>query len=349
MSIARAMLAPHVTSQVKSAVLATVIALLVWVFAEGESLASRTVTVAVQFPPDATPDLLIQPDDPNFRGEARVRIEGTLRSLETAAGEIGALLRLAPGSPGVPSQPGEKLVVDLREAVGSLEGLRGLGASVVDVEPKQVIVRAVRLSTRRVPVRPALGPGLDDRDAAVTPAQVTLRLPEADLPRVPAELEARPLDPDPQNPARPRPEGLQTVPAQVVIPPALAGVRPLTISPETVSISYRPGRRTETLRLPSVPVWYSLPPTEDAARWSITIEDKFLSDVALAGPPEEIARIAAGKLPVKALIELSTEDLERGAATKPALFPALPPGVTATPRDPAVRVKVARRDAPQRP
>lgn len=346
MSIAKSMFAPAVVSQVKSVLLATVIALLVWVFAEGESLATRTVSAAVQFPGDAGAgtDLVVIPDDPNFRGEARVRLEGTLRSLDIAAGEIGGRVRLAPGSPGLPNGPGEKLVADLAQAIGALPGLKGLGSSVAEVEPRQVVVRAVRMVQREVPVRVVLGADVPlDGDPAPTPDRVSVRVPEAAAAQLPDAVEARVSEAEIR---RLRAEGPQTVPAQVVPPPSLFGVRPMGLSHDTVSVSLRVRRRIETVTLQGVPVWFSLPPTEDTARWSVDVQDKFLGDVTLSGPLEEIRRIDARAVPVKALIELSSEDLEHGAAglTKTAAFPGLPPGVTAAAATPGVRVRVTRRE-----
>jgi hypothetical protein len=100
-----------------------------------------------------------------------------------------------------------------------------------------------------------------------------------------------------------------------------------------------------------VPVWYSLPPTEDGSKWIIEIQDKFLTDVAITGPGEDVQRIRAGQVAVKAMIEFASDELERAAndkspITRQASFAGLPPGLAASVGDSSVRVKVTRRTTP---
>ncbi len=55
----------------------------------------------------------------------------------------------------------------------------------------------------------------------------------------------------------------------------------------------------------------SLPPSEDAGKWVIVLEDKFIKDVVLSGPSEQLERVRSGQWPGKATIELTNDDLAK--------------------------------------
>lgn len=315
-------------SQLRSAAMAALVAMLIWVFAEGESISSRTVMATVNFPTEPTGDVLIRAQDPNFRGSASVRLEGTTRTIDNAAAFVGSRIRLIPGSSGVPSTPG-KGAVDLREAISNMPELRGLGSTVASVEPKQVMVEVIKLVSREVPVRVEFPPDLAlEGEAVASPANITVRVPEAELGRL-GEGAFAVAFLDSFDLRRLRSESTVSIQVLVRAPESLAGVVPLIVTPEQVAVSVRMQRRVETLKIPTVPVWFSLPPTEDAGKWVVELQDKFLTDVTLTGPVEELAKVRTGQITMRAMIELSTDDLEKGVTSKPAIFPGLPPGVTA--------------------
>ncbi|MBY0263005.1 MAG: hypothetical protein K2Q20_11715, partial [Phycisphaerales bacterium] len=270
--------------RVKTLALTTIVAGLVWLFAEGESLATRTLEVSVEFPLDPASDLVIRPDDPNFTGTARVRLEATTRTLDAAAASVGGRVRLSPGTPGVPTDPKDK-VVDLREAIGAIKELRGLGSSIADVTPRGVVVSVVRMVKRELPVVVEVPAGADqvalDGDPVASPATVVVRLSEAVAARLPerAAMTASVAEADLR---RLRADGPQTLTVTLRPPPELAGSgEPVLASPEQVVVTLRLRSKVETITLPTVPVWFSLPPTEDAGKWTVTVLDKFLTDVQL--------------------------------------------------------------------
>ncbi len=340
------------SATLRTIVLSAIVAVVVWIFAEGESLSSRTLVVSVTFPIEASNDLVIRPEDPEFRGQVRVRLEATTRALDAAVlavgGGAGGSIRLMPGTAGVPSTPGERQVVELREAIGSLPELRALGSTVAEVEPRQVLVSVVKMVSREVPIRVELpkdnAPALDG-DPTVSPVVATMRVPEDALARLTdggagltivagiTESDVRRL----------RPEGAQTLTVPLRPPAELNGLGPIVLTPESTSVLLRIRRKVETMRIATVPVWYSLPPTDDAASVSVQVEDRFLTDVTLTGPADELQRVRSGALSVKAMIELSSEDLAKDSVSKPAQFPGLPAGVTSSASGQSIRVRIERR------
>jgi hypothetical protein len=186
-----------------------------------------------------------------------------------------------------------------------------------------------------------------DGDAVATPATVDLRLPEPIAANLPddahaiASISAADL-------SRIRGDGPQTLTATLRPPEPARGVEGVTLSAESASVAFRIKQSLDTVKLPTVPVWYSLPPTEDGSKWNIEILDKFLTDVAVSGPGEDVQRIKAGQVAVKAMIEFSSEELERaaaekGAVSKQATFSGLPLGLSAVVSNPTVRVRVSTR------
>jgi hypothetical protein len=329
-------------SNAKTAALAALVAVVVWFFAEGESVSSRTVVTSVTFPSGPVGDLLVRPD-PNFKGTVRVTLEGTTRTMDLAAAIVSQEINLKPGSPGVPDTLGQQSV-DLKEAISSLSRLRGLGSTLVQVEPRNVVVNVVRLVMKEVPVRVELVSDIPlDVEPTCTPATVKMRVPAGSVDRIPegaaavAVVSGSELRRIVSRMGRGGGE-VQEVQGIVRPPDEAMGVESIVIDPEKVTVSLRLKRRVETLKMPTVPVWIGLPSTEDAGKWTIEVQDKVVTDVTLTGPAEEIERIRSGQVAVRAMVELSAEDLAKGITSKPATFPGLPQGVTAT----ANQVRLAR-------
>jgi hypothetical protein len=332
-------------SQLKAAVIAVVVAVLVWIFAEGESLATRSIDMTVAIASDPAGDLIIRPVDPNFRGIARVRLEATVRMLDTVTAAVGEKITLTPGTPGVPNEPGDQRVIDLREVMSNLPELKGYGSTVADVQPKSIVVSVTRLVTRDLPVRLEMPAGVNvplDGEPTLALKTATIRGPEPALAAIPegSVLVARVTE---EQLRRLKSDGPQTIAAQLQVPLGLRSASPVTLVPETVNVTLRFRSSVETLKLATVPVWFSMPPTEDNGRWGVQIQDKFLSDVTLSGPSEEIARVRAGQTLVKAMVELSSDDLSKGITSKQATFVGLPPSLSVSAPSTTVRVKISTR------
>jgi hypothetical protein len=339
------MRAQRTWTEIKSILLASVVACLVWVWAEGESVATRPVTVGVLFPEDSGGPIVIRPEDPTWKGVVRVRLEGTTRAVDAAANALGAPRRLLPGSRGMPTEPGSHRVIDLREAVSDLTDLKAIGNVVAEVEPRQVVVNVVRMVARELPVRVELGAEVSiDGDPVPTPAVVLVRIPESAAALLGEGAQAV-AQVDREELQRIRGDGPQTVTALVRPPASLAGLEPVLVVPDRVSVALRVKKKVETLTLPSVPVWVSLPPTE-GTRWDVVVLDKFLSDVTLSGASEDIRRVRSGEAVVKAVVELTTDDLEKAVVSKQASFTGAPPALACSAANQAIRLKITKRPVP---
>lgn len=336
---------------IKAALVALVVAVLIWVWAEGESLTSRqTDPIQVIFPVEASNDLVIRPIDPKWKGTVRIRLEGAVRVLDRAAGQLGREIRLTPELEGMPRAPVDRVDIDLEKVIRGLPALAGASGAVAEVEPAKVTVTVVKMVTRSLPVRVDFARPLAlDGTPVTTPATVDIRLPEPVAAVLPLDAQAVATIGAAEI-ARIKSDGPQVLSA-VVRPPDAALIAPeVVVTPDTVSVSFRIRQSIDTVKLPTVPVWYSLPPTEDGSKWNIEILDKFLTDVVINGPSNDVQRIRSGQTAVKAMIEFTSDELERASADKAGVtrqvsFPGLPAGLSAVVANPTVRVKVTKRAA----
>lgn len=368
---------------IKAAVVALLVAALIWIWAEGESLSTRqTEPIELRLPDEPTNDLAIRADDPGWNGTIRVRLEGSVRAVDDAVDRLGKQIRLPVVLEGMPTTPVTRFPLKLRELISRMPALANSAGIVAEVTPAEILVTAERMVTRQLPVRVELATPVPlDGEPVATPPAVSVRLTEAAAVDLGPDAAVIAVVPE-ADLIRARAEGPLTVSLPVRRP---AGVGAGSIvTPDAVSVSVRIKQAIDTVRLPTVPVWFSLPPTEDGAQWSIEILDKFLTDVTISGASEDVQRVRNGQIPVKAVIEFSSDELERvaaqgdrngsgiglapapgtsgapaagtgtggggvapgsgaGTVTKQAAFSGLPPGVTASVVNGAVRVKVTRR------
>jgi hypothetical protein len=190
-------------------------------------------------------------------------------------------------------------------------------------------------------VRPALATDINILgDATVSPAKVTVRAPSELAALLPADAYAvAPVTKEQLGVARD--DTPQTIATTVQIS-ELAGKEGVVITPEKVNVTFRLRRSVDTVTVPSVPVWFSLPPTE-GRRWNIDLTDQFLRDVTFTGPSDAITKIRSRDIIPIAEIQLSSDDLEKGIEAKEAVFVGLPPGVESGVAVKTVRLKIARR------
>ncbi|MBX3403316.1 MAG: hypothetical protein KF699_07895 [Phycisphaeraceae bacterium] len=350
----------------KTVALTTLMAALIWVWAEGESVSRVSIACRVELQADPFGDLVYRSDDPEWRGNITFQVEGSAAGIAAARELRGQTLRLTAGLAGMPVEPGPNRVARLREAIAAIPELSRLGVVVVSCEPSEVPVRVMRMITRDLPVRVELGRTLLlDGEPAASPATIVVRMPDSVL--VPEGAQAVAFV-SPEELDRVRGDGAAAAGARAAVasirmPPWLAGIEPVQIAPESVVVSFRVRKETDTFRIAAVPVWFGLPPTEDVAQWTVEVLDKFVNDVTLTGPADQVGRVRSGEITLKALVELASDDLQRavrsdraavdqpgpgadpaasGVISRPVTFLGLPPGVTAAAANPVVRVRVTR-------
>lgn len=340
-------------AELRTIALATALTALVWVWAEGESVTKVSVPVRLVFPSESGSDLLLRPSNgaSEWPGSAMLRFEGPTLAVDAAAALRGAVIQLAPGTPGLPSAAGPNQVVDLRRALAAYPEIERLRATLAGVEPEAVIVDVTRLVTREMPVRVELA--RDVRlvaDPVASISKVRVWLEDEQSGQVPDDTAVVAMVTEDQI-LNLRGDGPETVKALCRLPAALGDVRAIRFAPESINVTLRVRQTLETFKLSApVAVWFSLPPTENTRTWDVQVLDRFLPEVTVSGSAEAIGRVsrpAPGQPPIKALVEISSDDLARAEREtveldRPVVFTGLPAGVTPVGMAPSVRIRISR-------
>lgn len=308
------------SERIRTILLVGFVTLLIWVYAEAESLTQVQEEVQVRFVTNA-PDVVVRPVSEDWRGVVRVRMEGAAAALARAP----RVIELPLGAPGVPDDEGEH-TVDLRAALRASEAIGRASVTLLDVDPPATTVRVRELSTMDdVEVRVDLGgielagpPAISPRTAAVTAGRAALD-------------QLRSLGAGAHVVARISPDELEGLPegqpvrfsTRLTLPAGVdaSGARLVPAEAE-VTITLR--SRTETARVESVPVNLLMLPG-DSARYEVSLEvdDVFVRDVTVTGPAITVERIRSGELQVVAVLRFSSDELEQGISSKAVTFAAI--------------------------
>lgn len=303
-----------------SLLLVTGVAVLVWIWAAGETRERDRFDTAVRLAPADSTRMVVRPERvPQVRFEA----SGSKRALR----EFEALLAEGPldlvaGAHGVPSAAGS-WPIDLVAAASNLPSVQATGVTIVSSEPKFTELRIVPLEPRTLRLVPELPGVATQGDVVVDPPTVSALLP-SDL-RTAADPTAIALV-DPRLLDRLEPGQRTSLDATVRLPAALSGAAEIAkLDPATVRVTFTPKVVERATTLSAVPVQVA-GIADDFAAHRVDCVPSVLNDVVVSGPAEAIARIEAG-LRVVAFVHLTTDELEAGVTSKQVSIWLLPPGV----------------------
>ncbi len=331
-------------ASIKTAALVTLVTLVIWFFAESESLTSRSVRVEAAFEVEPKDDRSLRVIDPDWQQRIDTVIEGATAAVSEAETVLRRPVRFQLGAPGIPTDLGEQ-TVDLAAALRGLPDLQGKPVTILRADPSTVRVRIEQLATRELKVVVDAPPGTRFESLPeARPATVKISLPEVD---------ARLLDESAVAFARISGETLsRLVPGRretisnvaVDAPPLVAGPR-TRLNPSRIDVDVTLQSRTATLTLASVPVFILVAAVE-YERWDITVapEDRFLTDVKVSGPSDLVDRVRRGEIRVTAKVELTFDELERGISSKEVVFSQMPTDLTFTADNPRVRLQIRKRE-----
>jgi hypothetical protein len=344
-------------TRIRTAVIVTVITALVWVFAEAESLRAQEVALDVVLEAEPGGDrLVVDLVDPSSSLETPQFVPGTalVRATIQVEGGTGAVdglvrrarrspIRIAPGMEGLPKTPGVHSV-RLAEALRAHPELRGLGITVKKADPESCRVGVDELVSREVPVSVPASESVEGL-AEAKPGLVWVFLPGRDAKRLTASSAAV-ARPDERAISALIPGRRATVPGVRVEPPAeVAGALHLRVEPPAVDVTLTPRARQSSIRLSSVPVHVRMAPAE-LAKFEVEVPeaDRTIFDVTVSGPADLVRQVEDKTLPVVAVVPLSFEELERGIATKDAVFTSMPSLLKFEAANRTVHLRIRRRE-----
>jgi len=121
-----------VLSRIRTFIIITFFAALIWLFAEAASLGEANVPdVTVRLTSANTQQRLVRPSS-DWRSRVSVELRGSRISIEEARATLSAGIELSPGMLGVPDGGG---TVDLLTALRSVSGIADTGVEVIAVTP----------------------------------------------------------------------------------------------------------------------------------------------------------------------------------------------------------------------
>lgn len=325
---------------IRTVVVVTLVAGLVWLYAESENVRSHALDVEVQFVAPADRPLVIKPSEP-------VRVRVIMRSAAGKFAEVERQVRSGPvrvvvrdKADGRPQQ-----IVSLREQLAASAPLSALGVTVTEVQPSMIEVsvepfQKVSLDVAVVTDGVQLaGPAVVDQKQITVDVPASLAKSLTDAKAI-ARLDAKTLSQLEVNVPH-------QVDAAIELPEPLRGTG-YTPSVSRVKVTLTVRKQADTFTVPyAVPVLVQGPPTE-LGTYSVVFseETRFLRDVALTGPSDVIDRIRKGEIKVVAYVPLTVDDLERAAgkdAVTSVPIISLPAGVTPVESPPPVSYKILKR------
>jgi hypothetical protein len=315
----------HTAAAIRNIVLVTVLTVLVWAFAESESLHTKSIRFDVLVDADPAGGRVARVlDGQAWPGRVQLSVEGATSAIDALEPLTRRALRLAPGIQSFPAVAGEN-IIDLRAAIRELPEFRGSGVTIQACDPPTLRVVVDEIITSTIPVRVSAGDSQFESQPVVRPASVTLSVSKRVGESLGADLAATATI-DPQTLARlvpGRTENIASVP--LTLPIDLPPDTYIRFSPPSVDVGVTLRSRTGSIVLPSVPVHIRLAAAE-LSRWKIDIpeSDRFLTDVRVSGPDELIDQVRREEIKITAVVALSFEELERGITSKEATFAELP-------------------------
>ena len=308
-------------SDVWTWLLVTVVALLIWFWAYGETRETLRASFRIRIVPPEENEWVVSPRD----FTADVELSGSRLAIQKAR-ELPMPLELHLGDDNeLPASPG-LLSASVAAVLGRHPPLRRTGASVVSADPSSVEIRVDRLVEVTAAVRAVLPRLQTAGEVEVDPAQVTVRLPArlrdvaGDDLVVEAVVDQSRLD-------QLEPGRFYSLSAKLHLPARLADKRSIAIDPPNATVDFTVRSRIEQVTLPSVNVQIA-GPWQDHEEYVIEIDDqdKTLQNVTIKADGDLIRRIQADEVQVVALVHLSTNEKDNRIESKPlTCFMAIPP------------------------
>ncbi len=325
----------------KTVVLVSVVTMLIWLWAEAESLTTMPVTPRLELV--ATPDRAARFREEGWSGVVRVRLRGSALAIDRAQRVLALPVKIMPGSAALSPEPGTRSM-DLAEVLRQDPGLIALGVTIDEVDPPTAYVVVEALVSRTVPVRVEASSLELDGEPVLEPATVMVRLTEADAARLepPSAATVATALVEPSEVVR-LPDGESgTVRVKLQVPKALLGVRGVTLEPAVVGVTLKPRSAELSWFTPEAPVAVVLP-AEESGRWDVELFDKSVKGIRVTGPRKTILEMQRRGERLSAYIVLTREDLEARVTSKPVVFTLIPSVFKFEASDAVVRLKITPR------
>lgn len=316
---------------VRTAVLVTIIAVLLWLMAESQMVQSRTIEIQIVLvSPSAVEGGAVVRASPDVVWErtAELTLQGATSELDSVVRLLGGKIELRLGRE-IPTTPGRH-DLDLRGIWRQQPSIEGSGVTVAGVVPEVVRVEVDELVKVQMPVLVELPTGVQVQGTPQSePAQVDLLGPASTVERLQAGGAVARAVVGPDQIAQLMPGRTETVRGvDVEVSGLAAGEWETQVKPGRVTVRVLLRSLTETLELGPMPVQVLVAPDE-VGRYVIEIApaDRDVIGVSVVGPGEAIEQIRSGMVVPTAFLALSLDQLESRVSSAVIRVSGLPPGV----------------------
>lgn len=331
--------------RLKSLLLSLLIACVIWLFAESQSLGDANDGTRIVFD-EASAACSITPRDWDQRAEIEFR--GSKAAIARARALLNDDLRLRPGAPGVPASDGE-YTLDLLAALAGYEPLARSGVTITSVTPPRVPIIVRQTVEQSIPIAPRLETVQVEGPIRIVPERATVRLPKALWEKFGPSLK---LDAAPTDRAGIPESGPASIAAPLTLPPELQSEPGVTMLTRSATLSFTVRSTISTLKFDLVPVWVAVPPVDSQdQRLSVQIAqpDQLLS-AEVSGPRDAIERLRSSNDRLFAILSLTSDEIDAAITSKAIGFGvmrdgvlgALPPEIRVTPSKSDVSFTITR-------
>jgi hypothetical protein len=295
----------------------TVIAVLVWAWAAGETRRQANMLVRVRLVAPAT-DQVSWGIEPNA-AEVTVNVEGSRFALQSAQRAAEFPLEITLGSQGFPAAEG-RISIPIASAIMNDERFAGSGADVVSTDPVNLDVQVDRIQRlTNVPILPVIRGVQTEGAPTVDPPTGTLLLPSRLVPADPASVRLEAVI-DRANLGTLEPGQSVTVPVPITPFQSVLNDDAVQIVPPTAKVTFTVRSQTRTT---TQPVRVQIAgPAEDSNEYIVEVEeaDRILRDVSITADAELIRQIESGQAKVVAIVHLPTRDKELMVKSRPISY-----------------------------
>lgn len=296
-----------------TALLVTVVTVLIWAWAAGELLEQQQYTIQVRFSAPEAAAWLIRPAS----AQVEVTVEGSKRALADMEQRLDAPITIRLGSDALPAETGTHTLTMLTTLTDHPD-LDDVGVRIIECKPAMVPVVVDRLVRVQAEIRPLL-PGVQRiGEITVEPTTADVHIPSSLRDQLPGTLHVN-AEAEPWQIAALEPDVPQTLVVNVTPQGVLSGIPDVRISPKSATISFTIRSQIRELVLDGVRVQVSGTP-ENLDEYDVDVEPRQLRDLTIRADGELIRRIERESIPVVAFVHLTSLELEQQISSKPVSY-----------------------------
>lgn len=324
--------------KIQNYILVSIIAALVWLYAENENVKPRDIDFNVVFVTESPNEIIVSPTAPT-----RVRVSvraSTAQLAELRRRQQQGPLQISVGYDAQAEAGRQTIVLAQRMAEDAAFRERGIGQ--LETQPETLAVTVDRIEEIDVPVVvDTIGLAVKGQ-ATVEPAMIKLRVAASVARREGPFTAVAHLSDLSVDWAELEPNIAHALPpARLTLMPDLESGQ-AQLMPDTATITFTVIRQTDEIILPFVPITVGMPPGTRGYTVELHEDDRVLREVTLRGPTQTIARIREDASTIFALLRLTADDIEKRIDSKTVTIQKPSEVEVVSPILPSVRLTIER-------